>query len=146
MASCGSFILPRDSPDSVIRARTAYADERDRSPSCCYYIMHLGLKQTRNWRRTQKRTPSDTLFSRWSSLLVKFHGGQGGKRRFGVEHHSMPQKRKNRIRRIFPDAAMNDSVSACSGQADADHFGGMRNCGIGICVSSYIFIYCAKSR
>ena len=97
------------------RARTAYADERDCSPSRCYYIMHPGLKQTRNWRQTQKSPPSVPIFSRWSSLLVKFHGGRGGKRLFGVEHHSMPQKRKNRIRRNFPDAAISDSVPACSG-------------------------------
>lgn len=46
-----------------------------------------------------------------------------------------------------PDAAILSSMSRPFHQdrREPDHFG-MRNSGIGICISSYMFMYCAKSR
>ena len=67
-------------------------------------------------------------------MLVKFRVRRG-----------IRGKKKNRTRKRSPDAAKYVFVSARLLRAGPAHFG-IRNCGIGICWPSYMFIYCANSR
>ena len=65
-SSCPGFPRFRD-----FRARTAYAGERNRSPSRDYYTMPPCANQTEKHARPQEKTPPHALSSRCSSLLYK---------------------------------------------------------------------------
>ena len=133
--SCPGFPRFRDLPcqDRLCR-------RKDRSPLAVYYITVHDAKQTEKASRKKKKSLGTKLFSRWSNLLVKFRGGNGD---------SSTRKHKNRTRGEPTNAAglafFSSARIARNEDSGPTHFG-MRNSGIGICISSYMFIYWAKSR
>ena len=145
MASRGSFILPRDSPDSVISGPGPLMPEKGIAPPLAVTIpcVHARSKRGKAAGRKKNRRGKH-FFPRWSSLLYKFCG----RRRTGPpfsRRRSFRAEKGNRTRKRSPDAAGFLFVFRPFRRTRPAHFG-MRNCGIGIWASSYIFIYCAKSR
>jgi len=135
MASCGSFILSRGSPDSVIPGPGPLMPEKRITPPLVVTISCVPARRKRGNAVKRGKNRLDTHF---------FRGGQICWSSF-VSLRPIRGKKKNRTRKRSPDAAKCVFVFTRSVRAGPAHFG-MRNCGIGICWPSYMFIYCAKSR
>ena len=154
----GPFILARKFPrfrDS--RARTAYAGER--------IAPLFSVTISCPVRMRKRETPSDRrengvrrrFFSGWSDLLVKFcvrtDCNSDGRRLFADLVISTPVRgnpgREKAAPGDEPECGGRPVRAAGRGggvmSVRSAHFG-MRNSGIGICMPSYMFIYCAKSR
>lgn len=116
---------------------------KDRSLLGIYYTTVQEAKQTYKPAMKRKKRGPDALFSRWSNLLVKFRGAEA--RLFPSAMNT--EKRKPHPGRTTDAAgiALSSARNVRMETSDQAHFG-IRNSGIGICISSYMFIYCAKSR
>ncbi len=128
---------------------------KDRSLLAVYYTTVQEAKQTYKPAMKRKKRGPDALFSRWSNLLVKFRGakpvflkhadvetsGHGTRLRENSGKREPHPGRTTDAAGIALSSARNVRMET----SDQAHFG-IRNSGIGICISSYMFIYCAKSR
>ncbi len=123
MASCGSFILSRDSPDSVISGPGPLMPVSRIAPPHTVTIPCVRARSKRENAAGSRKNGFPAHF---------FQGGQVCCTSFASDGH--PRRKKNRTRKRSPDAAKFGIVSTRSVRAKSAHFG-MRNCGIGICWS-----------
>ena len=125
---------------------------KDRSPLAVYYITVQEANQAEMPARRKEKRLRSVLFSRWSNLLVKFRVGSCPLfRNTPPSTHPRKFEIPGTVKRKTASGAdhgcgwnrvlIRTTVRISCGA----HFG-IRNSGIGICISSYMFIYCAKSR
>ena len=142
--SCKPFILTRNSPDSVIPGQDRLCRREGSLPLSLLLYHGLNSKASGKQCPNKGKTVPVGIFSGMVKIAGQVSRPDNEKQdvhgQAGWRERQKPHPRRTRMRqeKRFP-------YFVCSGQVDSVHFG-MRNAGIGICISSYIFMYCAKSR
>ena len=146
MASRGSFILSRDSPDSVISGPGPLMPEKRIAPLLNHTISSVWERSKPENATGQRKKRSRTLFFQGGQICWSSFASVDVRK--NVFAGSIRRERKTAPGKKSPDAADCLDCILCSvrsARTGCNHFG-MRNSGMGICISSYMFMYCAKSK